>query len=242
MAHPKGGYRLPDGSRIPGTTTITGRFKDSGALLFWAFEQGKAAERGEISSLYDKRDAAGETGTGTHHLVWRHVHGLGPLDLDKLEVLEMGPDGRIELDDDKRQQMQSGFDAYLMWEKMTKLKITFQEIQLVSEEFRFGGCPDAVGLIEGKPCLIDWKTSKGVYSDFLCQIAAYGHLLECGLRMDKDYQPLGIKVQGFHLCKFSKDYGDFSHHYYPELDIAWEQFKLFRQAYENDKVLKRRAS
>ena len=55
MAHPKGGYKL-DGKRVPGTTTIIGRFKDSGGLLYWAFEQGKAAERGEIEKLYDRRD------------------------------------------------------------------------------------------------------------------------------------------------------------------------------------------
>ncbi len=60
MPHPKGGYKTQDGKRAPGVTTIIGRFKDSGGLLWWAFEQGKAAERGEINSLYDKRDEAGD--------------------------------------------------------------------------------------------------------------------------------------------------------------------------------------
>jgi hypothetical protein len=58
---------------------------------------------------------------------------------------------------------------------------------------------------------------------------------------EHDYKKLGIKVDGFHLCKFSKEHGDFSHHYYPELDIGWEQMKLFLKAYQNDKVLKSRA-
>ena len=63
MPHPKQGYKTQDGKRAPGVTTIIGRFKDSGGLLWWAFEQGKAAERGEINSLYDKRDEAGDAGT-----------------------------------------------------------------------------------------------------------------------------------------------------------------------------------
>ena len=55
MARPKGGYRLKSGESVPGVTTIIGRFKDSGGLLWWAFEQGKAFERGEIHGLYEKR-------------------------------------------------------------------------------------------------------------------------------------------------------------------------------------------
>ena len=54
MARPKDGYKNNEGKRVPGVTTIIGRFKDSGALMYWAFEQGKAYSRREISGLYDK--------------------------------------------------------------------------------------------------------------------------------------------------------------------------------------------
>ena len=75
MPHPKSGYKLKDGSKVPGVTTIIGRFKDSGGLLWWAFEQGKSAERGEISSLYDKRDEAADAGTLAHSMVEAHIDG-----------------------------------------------------------------------------------------------------------------------------------------------------------------------
>ena len=74
MARPKGGYKV-DGKRVPGVTTIIGRFKDSGGLMWWAFGQGQAAERGEINSLYDKRDEAAEAGTIAHALVEMHIAG-----------------------------------------------------------------------------------------------------------------------------------------------------------------------
>ncbi len=74
MPHPSKGYAV-NGVKVPGVTTIIGRFKDSGGLLFWAFEQGKAAERGEISKLYDKRDEAAEAGTLAHSLVEARIHG-----------------------------------------------------------------------------------------------------------------------------------------------------------------------
>jgi len=75
MARPKAGYKDNDGKRVVGVTTAIGRFKESGGLLWWAFEQGKAAERGEINSLYDKRDEAAEAGTICHDLVEMHIKG-----------------------------------------------------------------------------------------------------------------------------------------------------------------------
>jgi hypothetical protein len=162
MAHPKQGYYLKNGKRVIGTTTAIGRFKESGALLWWAFEQGKAAQRGEINHLYDKRDQAAEIGTATHWLVERHINGELQLDLSEHAQLIID-DSIVLLTDEIRQKMQSGFDAYLAWERMTKLQITHQEIQLVCPRYKFGGCPDAIGVIDASPCLLDWKTSKGVY-------------------------------------------------------------------------------
>lgn len=213
MAHPIGGYKI-DGKRVPGVTTIIGRFKDSGGLLYWAFDQGKAAERGEIEKLYDKRDEAAQSGTLAHSMVEAHIRG---------EKLPEGP-----------QDAKNAFQAYLSWESMTRLKIVEQEMPLVSEKYRFGGCPDAIGEIDGELCLVDWKTSSGIYTDFLIQLAAYKYLWE-------EAYPNKLLTGGFHLCRFAKSHGDFSHHYYPNLDEAWEQFLLFRRAYEIDKELKKRA-
>lgn len=216
MAHPSGGYKNAKGKRVPGTTTIIGRFKDSGALLWWAFEQGKSAERGEINSLYDKRDEAATYGTQVHEWVESHIQGKQP-EIPEIDAIK------------------SGIDAYLKWESMTKLKIVEQEISLVSEAHQFGGTPDAIGQIDNELCLLDWKTSKGVYQDMLIQLAAYRLLWE-------ENYPKRLLTGGFHLCKFSKEHGDFSHHYWPTLHDATEQFLLFRKAYDLDKQLKKRAS
>jgi len=75
IPHPKSGYKNKAGQRVPGVTTIIGRFKDSGGLLYWACEQGKAIERGEISALYDKRDESAESGTICHSLVEMFLKG-----------------------------------------------------------------------------------------------------------------------------------------------------------------------
>lgn len=219
MPHPKGGYKLKNGQKVPGVTTIIGRFKESGGLLHWACEQGKAIERGEISSLYDKRDDAADAGTLAHACVEAHIHG------EPLPPLADNAIGKAA---------QQGYENYLKWAENNRIQVTAQEMELISEEYRFGGCPDALGIdAQGQLCLLDWKTSNGVYQDYLIQLAAYRQLWE----ENHPNQPI---TGGFHLCRFAKEHADFTHHYWSELDDAWEQFKLLRQAYDLDKILKKR--
>lgn len=220
MAHPKGGYKV-NGKRVPGVTTIIGRFKDSGGLLWWAFDQGKAAERGEISSLYDKRDEAAESGTLAHSMVEAHIRG---------ETLPDMSDQPVEI----VLQAGQGFENFLQWEQNNKIKIVEQEMQLVSREHLYGGCPDAIGEdAQGRLCLLDWKTSSSIYADYLIQLAAYKHLWE-------ENYPDRPLTGGMYLCRFAKEHADFHHAFFSDLDEAWEQFLLFRRAYEIDKALKKR--
>lgn len=219
MPHPKGGYRLKNGTRVPGVTTIIGRFKDSSALLWWAFEQGKAAERGEISSLYDKRDQAADAGTLAHACVEAYVNG------DPIPEL---PDNEVG------RQARQGFENFLRWQEDNRFVIVEQELELTSEKYRFGGCPDAIAINSREETIIlDWKTSNSVHSDYIIQLAAYKQLWE----ENHPDQPI---TGGCHLCRFSKDNADFSHHFWMDVSVAWELFKLYRQAYELDKQLKKR--
>jgi ribosomal protein S18 acetylase RimI-like enzyme len=223
MASPKGGYYI-DGVKVPGTTTIIGRFKESGGLLQWAFKQGQSG----VGSLYEKRDEAADIGTRAHSLIERHINGE---DLTKI------------LQSEESEQAVNAFKQYLKWERQTKLKLLskYQEVQLVSPTHQFGGTPDAIGEIDGEILLLDWKTSNGVYPDYLIQLAAYQHLVNDGYVMSTG-QPLGLKVgKGAHLLRFSKEFADFGHHYYGDLSAAWRQFELYREAYDIDQILKKRA-
>lgn len=224
MPTPKKGYFLADGTKVPGTTTVIGRFKDSGGLMFWAFNQGKAGKE----RLYDEAEKAADIGTCAHSMVEMHVRGAKRTDIN------------IWADEALRDQTMldaaySAFEAYLSWAKNFNVKILEQEIQLVSEKYKFGGTPDAIGLIDNQLVLLDWKTSNSVYSDYLIQLAAYGKLWE------EKYPDRPI-TGGFHLLRFSKEHGDFAHHYFPNLDNAWRQFLLFREAFDIDKELKKRAA
>jgi hypothetical protein len=215
---PQDGYRNAHGERVPGTTTIIGRFKESGALLHWAFNQGKSGAK----TLYEKRDQAAEAGTLAHDMVFQHLHGDPVTIPDNTDLTIAG-------------QAQTAFNAYLSWASMTKLEIVEQEFPLVSEQHQFGGTPDAIGLVNEKLSLVDWKTSNGVYQDYLLQLAAYDILI-------KECRPDLVLTGGYHLCRFAKSYGDFAHHYWPELEDAKKMFLMLRECYDIDKILKKRAA
>lgn len=219
MPTPKAGYFLKDGSRVPGTTTVIGRFKDSGGLMQWAFQQGKA---GKIR-LYEEAEKAADIGTAAHALVEAHIKGTT---LDRAAYV---------LPEEGWPKAESAFQAYMKWADQTKLKVVEQEIMLVSEQYRYGGTPDAIGMIGNELCLLDWKTSNAVYQDYLIQLAAYGRLWQ-------ENFPDRPLVGGFHLLRFAKEHSDFAHHYFANLDEAWRAFVLMRELYDIDKTLKKRAA
>lgn len=224
MPTPRAGYFLKDGTKAPGTTTIIGRFKDSGGLLRWAFKQGKEGK----AKLYDESEKAADIGTCAHGMVELSICGKSASEIDDYVKATLA-------DPEMQLKAYSAFGAYESWAKNFKVKIIEQELQLVSERHRYGGTLDAMGLIDNQLVLLDWKTSNSVYSDYLIQLAAYRNLWE------ENFPDKPI-TGGFHLLRFAKEHGDFAHHYFPNLDNAWRQFLLFREAFEIDKELKKRAA
>jgi hypothetical protein len=208
-------YKLADGTKVPGVTTVLGRFKESGALIHWAWSQGKDGK-----DYRESRDTAANAGTAAHSLVEAHIKGL-EADLSAYDAPTL-------------EKARTAFNAFLEWANSSHLKPVKSEVSLISEQYRFGGTLDAM-LINGKLAIGDWKTSGGIYSDMLAQVAAYGQLWE-------ENFPNEPITGGYHIMRFDKNHGDFSHHWYPELKDGWEYFKRVREAYDFDKILRKRAA
>lgn len=212
MATKAGGYFTSDGNRVPSVTTIISRFKDSGALIWWAWDLGmKKIDYREV------RDKAADAGTLAHLMIEQWAQGAQP---------------SVEGDPEVIKKAEQAFGAFLEWAEQTHLQIIHSEVALVSEKHRFGGTLDAM-LVNGKLSLGDWKTANAVYADNLMQLAAYGILWE----ENHPDQPI---TGGYHLMRFSKNEGDFEHRWFGDLEIAKRQFIRLRDAYEDDKLLKAR--
>ena len=212
---PKLGYHLKDGSRVPSVTTIISRFKDSGGLIHWAWDLGTQGK-----DYREERDRAADAGSAAHAAVEASIHGK-EWDWDTVA------------DPETRTKAKSSFGAFQEWRQQTNLQITQTEMPLTSETYRFGGTFDAI-LVQQQRSIGDWKTSNAIYGDYLIQIAAYGKLWQ------ENFPDDPIKG-GFHLLRFDKTYGDFSHRWWAELDKAWEAFLHLRALYEIEKELKARA-
>ena len=212
MPTARGGYFV-DGERVPSVTTILGKFKDPGGLMYWAWAEGKAGR-----DFRETRDKAADAGTIAHAMVECDIRGKA-----------WAPDGQPE---DVLEKAKRAFGSYLEWKAQTQLKAAETELPLVSKKFRFGGTLDAL-LVRGKLAMGDWKTSNAVYAEYLMQIAAYAALWE------ENFPERPIEG-GFHLLRFSKEDCDFTHHFFAELDDALGAFLCLRNAYELVEKLKRR--
>jgi hypothetical protein len=206
MPTPKAGYFLKDGTKVPGTTTITGAYKDSGGLIHWAWQQGLAK-----LDYRETRDRAGDIGTLVHEAIEARLNGL-PIPSPENGAQAIG--------------------AFLKWEEQNNIEIVQQEIQLVSEEYRYGGTLDAVGIVDGTYVLLDWKTSKGVYKNYLLQLAAYVQL------WNENFPSREIEG-GAYLVRFDKKDGICEPYHFSLEDLMTPlaQFLALREAYGREYLL-----
>ena len=235
MPTPRQGYKAADGKKIPSVTTIL-KIKDPGALINWAYKTGR--EHGVLegqgkdapAGLYEGSDILA-IGTCVHAMCEAWVKGGSPT-----EVLESSIEAATVVNRDTfRAGAASAYSAFEFWVKGTQLEIVDCEVKVISEVHRYGGTLDFIGRLDGKLVLGDFKTSNGVWPEYLCQLAAYAKAYE---------ETTGNKIDGgYHLLRFSKENGDFGHHFYPSLDDdAWPAFLHLRALYDLNERLKKRAA
>lgn len=192
---------MKDGTAIPGVTTvISGSLGwNKGALLYWAWKQGKDGK-----DYRETTTQAANAGTLAHYLVDCELTKK-PVDLEYVKTF----------DEKAQKRGQRGFENFQKWALGNQLRIFFTEQPLVSEKWRFGGCPDAVALIGGESSILDWKTSKtskDVYPEYLIQVAG-GYKMLCEENFP-DQSPPFTRID---IVKFSKESASFGHH---QFDIA----------------------
>ena len=183
MPHPKGGYRV-DGKRVPGVTTITGRFDDKQGLMEWYMRCG-------VQGVDPKKAArrAADAGTLAHDAAEHYLEGKKVNWDDLYSKLQHPPD-----DEQKEWARQAAGAAYI-WIRKHRPKVIEIEGEYTDPDHLYGGCFDAIVEIDGKLEIIDWKTSKNITKYNFVQLAAYMGMWE---------KKHGKKLDGgrvIHLCK-----------------------------------------
>lgn len=123
----------------------------------------------------------------------------------------------------------NGVTGFLSWIQQNKVQLKESERMVYSKKHDYVGTLDAIGKINGKLSLIDFKTSNAVYSTMYYQVAGYQLAYE---------EETGKKLTGpRYIIRFDKDTGDFHVH---NLDQDPKNYKKDCLAFLAALTLKRR--
>jgi len=202
-------YRLSDGTRVPGVTTILGVINKP-QLVKWANGLGL---QGIDSTKYV--DETSRVGTLAHEMIQEY---LGGPKVDFACYTE-----------EHRDAAENAVISFFEWEKrIGRMETLHIEMPLVSETWRYGGTVDWYGIIDGRRWLVDLKTSKGLYDEHVYQVSAYAALL----------QENGFPVEGVRLLRVGRTEDEgFDDHIIdaPELEKSLVVFLAARKLYDAQK-------
>lgn len=220
MPRPSQGYTNSAGVQIPGCSDITGRFKNRGALMFWAFKRGREGH----TELYDR--SALDIGTAVHTMAELDMKG------EPDEAIKFYLEATLR-DPEHIEKARTAFAAFRKWRAEFAVEPHVQEISLVSEKLQYGGTLDNVAHIRRGLGLIDLKTSSSgaIYADMILQLAGYDILWE-------ETHPNEPLTEGYHLIVLPKDGSKPIHREFTaeQLHPFRQQFWLLRKAYDYDAI------
>ena len=192
-------YKLPDGKRCPGVTTITGMLGwNKQILVNWANKKG--LEGVDTNKFVDDK---AEIGTLAHKIVTDSLLG-----------------NTTSTDDYSMNQIksaQNSADSWFNWARGKKIEPILIEDPLVSESLGYGGTPDIFAKIDGVNELIDLKTGAGIYDEMVIQVTAYQQLLHEN----------GHEIGDVRILNIPRTKGEsfIERHISPEMGgVAWEIF------------------
>ena len=193
-------YITASGQKVPSVTTIIG-FNlgwNKNLLLGWT--------RKMMNQGIDPiriRDFAAEVGTVAHGLVEQFF-------TEEMFNIYEYPAEAVTV-------AQVAYNSFLSFESTNDLKMEKSEVPIVHETLMYGGTLDWVGIMNGEKCLIDFKTSTGVYPDHLIQLAAYRELY---------HYKYGELLGKAYILHMNKTTGNPTLHTITNFDKYWRTFEI----------------
>lgn len=227
-------YYDKDGGRLPSTTTIQGAYKNPAGLMYYAWECG-------MQGIDYRQETNRFAGAGTichkmienkltHRDIDAYIPGAEELGLEK------------EAYESAMRMAENGFDNFESWWMQTHGEAVELEVSMVDDDLGFGGTLDLVVKLFGRARFVtDFKTSKKLYEEHICQVAAYRHLWMNG-RMNVDQKgsltsepkEFGEPIHGGIVLRVNRETSEFMPYIIPTagMDLAFEQFRYLLRAYK----------
>lgn len=170
-----------------GVTSILRRVVAKEGLMFWAVSEAVAVFERAFPSLTPetlkdvleeartahtaKKEAGGDVGTLVHKAIENYIAGV---------------------ETSVPKEAEKPFNAFLEWVKQSRVQFTESELPVYSRQYDYAGTLDAIGEIDGKKYIIDFKTSEprkifagrkftgqySFYPEHFVQVGAYHQALQ----------------------------------------------------------------
>ena len=200
-------------------TTVLGRFKPADGLLKWAWDLGRQGLDYRI-----EREKAADIGTAAHEVIGLIHKGKRDKTIGAYLQQALPEEGM-------RVRALRSAQNFLEWAREQDLHIKQEEVEVTSALHAFVGHIDGIGTQGPMGVLIDYKTSRAVYPEYLMQVAAYSRAL---------LEQEGTQVEKAVIVRIDKDTAAFEPVWlsWEDLEEPWQQFLRLRQAYEAEKGIK----
>lgn len=187
-------YKI-DGVPFTRVSTILGQLDKSGPLIHWALNCAEQYIKENLSGtepvfetvarakkeFRNVSQKALDIGSEIHHIIERYI--------------KSGRDAVGEL----KPEVENGFLAFLDWEQKNAVKWLESEVFVFSEWLQVAGTFDAICEIGGKKYLIDFKSSKAVYDEYLLQVCAYALMYR---------ERTGEQIKNLGILRLDKETGE----------------------------------
>lgn len=222
-----------NGKIVFGVTSITG-ILDKPALLWWVNkvdveylekelkmgmvidELVKSKLLTGIKGLFRKRSGeAADIGTMVHKYLEEYINaGIAGNPLPPMPHNE---------------HIRKAIEAFLVWCKENKVKFVSAERKIYSKKHKYAGTLDALGHVNGKLSIIDFKTSKGIYDDMFVQTSAYAKAVS-----EED----GVDIKDCYIVRVPKDGSEFEVQRDENLALNFKSFLGCQENYKRMRILK----
>lgn len=157
-------------------TAATGMKDKSQQLIKWALglsrdrliellQKGQSITLQEVLDSHMLHEQAKEKALSIGDMVHQFAEEFGRAKVEGTSLPTVNPSWPEEVT--------NGVIGFLDWVKSHNVRFIQVERMVFSPTYGFVGRFDAVAEVDGKVSIIDYKTSKGIYSEYLYQIAGY---------------------------------------------------------------------
>jgi hypothetical protein len=204
-------YRV-GGEYVPSVTTILGVINKP-ALMPWAAKEGaRWFKRGAFRATSKE---ARDIGTAVHKwceqaINWKLGNGEEPTMLTDERAV-------------------SAIDGFRDWIAQNNIEWISSEERVYNRQYNYAGTVDAVAYVNDEFCVIDFKTSSGIWDEYFLQVAAYAEAVA---------QVHGDAIESAWILRFDKKTGEFESGKSEDINADFRAFLGAQKLHERLRQLK----